>query len=110
MDGWRKFLEKEKQYISKDGLQHHQQLVDGVEKVEKALIANEHVNTLKLFKILNAVASQLLPYIQNEKARKIHAEVVEDVKKLIDDSAANKLGPNDMHNFIRKTFKGVSAL
>lgn len=110
VDGWRKFLEKERQYVHKDGLRYYQKLVDGVENVEKVLIANEHVNTLKLFKILNAEAIQLLPYIQNEKARKIHSEIVEDVKKLINDSDSNKLGPNDMHNFIRKTFKSVSAL
>lgn len=109
MDGWRKYLEKEKQYISKDGLPYHQKLLDGVEQVEKALIANENVNTIKLFKILNAEAIKLLPYIQNEKARKIHLEIIEDVKKLISDSESNKLGPNDLHNFVRKTYKNISA-
>lgn len=110
VDGWRKFLEKERQYIAKEGLSHQQQLYDGVKDVEEALIKNEHVNTLKLFKILNAAATKLLPYIQNEHARRIHSEIVDDVNKLIADGAANKLGKDDMHDFIRKAYKSISAL
>lgn len=110
VDGWRKFLEKERRYIAKAGLPHHKKLVDEVKQVEEALIKHEDVNTLKLFKILNAVSTQLLPYIQNEKARRIHSGLVDDVNKLIASSEAHKLGKEDLHNFIRKAYKSISAL
>lgn len=91
VDGWRKFLEKERQYIAKEGLLRHQELVDGVKDVEEALIKNDHVNTLKLFKALNAIGNPLLPYIQNEEALRIHLEIIDDVNKQVADGAANKL-------------------
>lgn len=102
--------QEEKQYVDQDGLPHFQQLIDGVEQVEEALFKNENVNTLKLFKTLNAVATLLLPHIQNERARQIHSGVVDDVNKLIADADANKLGKDDMYNFIRKTYKSISGL
>lgn len=109
VDGWRKFLEKERQYVDQEGLPHHQKLVDALKQVEEVLIANEHTNTIKLFKELTGYGSQLLPHIQNETARRIHSELINDVKKLIADAEANKLGKDDMYNFIRKAYRSVSA-
>lgn len=110
VNGFRKFLEREKKFIGNEGLPLHQQLVDGMVKVEEALIINEDVNTLKLFKILNAAAAKLLPHIQNERIRRVRSEIVDDVNKLVADGAANKLGKDDIHNFIRKAYKAFSDL
>lgn len=107
---WKKFVEKEGKYISNDGRPLHQKLVDGQGLLEKALTEDKDANTIELLKLLNAVGTQMLPHIQDEKVRQIHSVVVDDVSKLINDAAANKLGKDDIHNFIRKTYKGVSAL
>lgn len=109
VDGWRKFLEKERQYVDKPGLPHHKKLVDATKAVEEILIKNEHPNTLKLFEELIGYGAQLLPHIKNERAHQIHSEIIDDIRKLIADHAANKLGKDDMHNFIRKTYKSISA-
>lgn len=109
VDGWRKFLEKEQQYVDAPGLPHHKKLLDATKQVEEILIKNDQANTLKLFDELVGYAEQLLPHIKNELAKKIHSEIVADAKKLIADGAANKLGKDDLYNFIRKAYKGVSV-
>lgn len=110
VDAWKKYLEKQRKYIDKDGLPLFQKQVDGIPLLEKALTEDKDANTIELLKLLNAVGVPLLPHIQDEKARKIHSVIVDDTNKLITDAAANKLGKDDIHNFVKKTYAGISAL
>lgn len=105
---WQKFLQREGIFVSHEGQPMHQKLLDGVVYLEKALIEDKDVKTLKLFDKLDAVATQLLPYIQNERMRRIHSEVIDDANKLVADEATNRLGKDDTHNFLRKTYKRIS--
>lgn len=88
---------------------HYQKLVNGLKQLEETLIKNEDANTLKLFNSINHIVIQLLPHIQNEAARRIHSGFIVDTDKLLADSAAHKLGKNDIHNFLRKAYKSISA-
>lgn len=110
VDGWRKFLEKEGQYVSKEGLPYHQQLTGAVEILGKALIEDKDADTIKLLKMSNALGIQLLPHVQNEKFRRIHSEIIDGINKLSNDAESNKLGSDDVHNFIRKAYKSMSTL
>lgn len=110
MDAWRKYLEKQRKNVDKDGLPLFQKLVDGSGLLAKALTEDNDAQTIELLKLLNAVGVPLLPHIQDEKARQIHSVIVDDVAKLIADAAANKLGKDDVHNFVKRTYVGISAL
>lgn len=85
-------------------------MLGAVEVLGKALIEDENVNTIKLLKMSNRLGVQLLPYVQNENVRRIHSDIIDDINKLSDDLASNKLGPDDVHNFIRKAYKSMSTL
>lgn len=78
--------------------------------LEKALIEDIDANTIKLLKLSNGIGTQLTPYIQDEKVRQVHLGIIEGINKLSDDAASNKLGPGDVHNFIRKAYKNMSTL
>lgn len=96
--------------MSKEGLPYHQQITGAVGALEKALIEDKDTNTIKLLKMSNGIGTQLTPFIQNEKVRQVHLGIIDGINKLSDDAASNKLGPDDVHNFIRKAYKNMSTL
>lgn len=98
------------QSVSKEGLPFYQQMTGAGVVLGNALFEDKDANTIKLLKMSNGLAVQLTPYIQNEKVRQVHLGIIDGINKLSDDAASNKLGPDDVHNFIRKACKNMSTL
>lgn len=85
-------------------------MIGAVGVLEKALIEDKDTNTIKLLKMSNGLGIQLTPYIQNNRIRQVHLGIIDGINKLSDDAASNKLGPGDVHNFIRRAYKNMSTL
>lgn len=104
------FLMKEKKYVSNDGLPHHTLLLDSVKMLKHALVKHDFDEIMYLVNGLYSITGKLLPHIQHDQFLKIHSEIEDDARKLIDAKSMRKASLNDLFDLIRKAYKNINTV